>query len=1240
MDKLRILFVCPQNYADESESSEVMLQAFEVCKQNVNTNVSWIKESKFKSLTLNKTDFVVFEKFEGPLFEELQNTKSTRIVGPWAVSICLTEGKAIPNYEWPMYNVAMYNCIVTCSHLTKNHKMEVRNKVELMGGCYVDNLVEKNTHLVTGSAKSEKYLIAAEAGLKLMRPTWIDDVWTASQTANVHADDEDFQKHKCLTFHNLTISSTGITNLAEKLKIEKLVTENGGNFSGKLTLATTDVLVCSGDVVKSEKYKAARQCEHIKCVNVNWVTDSVAKGYALSHDLYKVQKITSTPTKRDKYVNPEFSVLSAIGGFNTSSRTHIEETLSMTSSDGERVSNNKRKAKDNLDELIESLDIKKAKKSGEYLDGCSVYLTGFGSEHIDKLNKIINLSGATRYDTFSDRVTHVIVGDSSSHEVAIIKNKNSSAVLVSLQWLIDSMEQKQPVVEDKYLVVTVDVDVNLGSPLSKKGLSLLRSNRTVTEKEIELNNMNEEEMDNDFTPQSMAPPNESDTLGMLLNGIDGTKLIKEIQEPPKCTPQFQPTEASTQQSSMSVTQDAETEVSRIFEHSKFLIVGFDDEEFAELKKSITDLGGDVVSKSYKGIPDYAVVPMFNKNELHHTASEIVNELFIRECIKQEELLLSIDYYHRPVDIPDTKPVEDCVITISSYSGTERNFLRHLIEALGGLAQEQFARVRSENKGLFASTHLVSFEASGKKYEAALKWGLPVISKDWLLECAKTGKKVYEGDFLLGESTAPDRREEYVENTPQKCKVPNDTAKVYVTPSDLAGSSKSSKVLTPVNNVTPYHKRFLNSAEKFSQVTPVNKIMKQFRESNLNFSQSNKETKEYSIPQPWAFVKTPETPLGAFLKPDPSPNLKKQFEYWLGQFPDKPSPKSNKSTPLSEIKRQLAEKVAKIGAYKLNFDETGEDLPEQRLQQQQLDTTDTNSEVTPNEADITPENQQIASRIKQIEDLLSASGSAKRQSTNFQALIPGPAGTSEYKDSQPCTVGWDFRSQEHQQAKSQLKIFSLSGIADDTERAKMVTDLEQLGATVSNLANYDPSCTHLLCPKPARNEKSLSCMASGKWILHTSYLEKSIEAGHFLNEEEFEFGNPKSVGKFTISHDRDTETRTQQMHWWRKEVGRRGYGAFNDMRAIVVANKREPIIRVIEAGGGVVINLKPPFEDTVHATHCLLEQKSVDKFTDYIPLAKQGIYLVNTVYISDHLHNPNKDIRDCILPYFSKYYGRN
>lgn len=68
--------------------------------------------------------------------------------------------------------------------------------------------------------------------------------------------------------------------------------------------------------------------------------------------------------------------------------------------------------------------------------------------------------------------------------------------------------------------------------------------------------------------------------------------------------------------------------------------------------------------------------------------------------------------------------------------------------------------------------------------------------------------------------------------------------------------------------------------------------------------------------------------------------------------------------------------------------------------------------------------------------------------------------------------------------------------------------------------------------------------------------------------------------------------------------------------------------------------RPPFEDTVHATHCLLEQRSVRDYADYIPLAQQGIFLLNTVYISDYLHQPNRDIKECILPYFAKYYSRD
>lgn len=143
------------------------------------------------------------------------------------------------------------------------------------------------------------------------------------------------------------------------------------------------------------------------------------------------------------------------------------------------------------------------------------------------------MSGATRYDTFSDRVTHVIVGNPKCHELKLIKNKEASCSIVTLQWLLDSIESGQSVPEDNYLLCTSDlerIDIN-SSPLSKKvwnskfsligilfmfffqGLKLLRSNRTITEKEFKANLNNypdfDEQPDNDIVQQYLRQGNTS-----------------------------------------------------------------------------------------------------------------------------------------------------------------------------------------------------------------------------------------------------------------------------------------------------------------------------------------------------------------------------------------------------------------------------------------------------------------------------------------------------------------------------------------------------------------------------------------------------------------------------------------------------------------------------------------------------------------------------------------------------------
>lgn len=100
-----------------------------------------------------------------------------------------------------------------------------------------------------------------------------------------------------------------------------------------------------------------------------------------------------------------------------------------------------------------------------------------------------------------------------------------------------------------------------------------------------------------------------------------------------------------------------------------------------------------------------------------------------------------------------------------------------------------------------------------------------------------------------------------------------------------------------------------------------------------------------------------------------------------------------------------------------------------------------------------------------------------------------------KDSQACTVEWDYAECNKEIQNSETKpCFMISGVSVQ-EREELMTQLSSLGATVSSDSNnYDSASTHLISTRPSRNEKMLSSMASGKWILHPDFIKKSIEIG--------------------------------------------------------------------------------------------------------------------------------------------------
>lgn len=190
--------------------------------------------------------------------------------------------------------------------------------------------------------------------------------------------------------------------------------------------------------------------------------------------------------------------------------------------------------------------------------------------------------------------------------------------------------------------------------------------------------------------------------------------------------------------------------SGIFNGLKFLLLNMDTSNLQTLKEDIENENGILVPKSFKGIPDFIVTPLFIQDAVQNEAVKFVNTAWICQSISLAEKQ-PIAYYYKPLVVCNNRPLEQCVISLTKVDGVERDYLKLLIEKLGGLFQEKFSRVESKEKNIFSSTHLICPVADGKKYEAAKRWGLPIVEKEWLFECAKAGVRVPEREFFLNDS---------------------------------------------------------------------------------------------------------------------------------------------------------------------------------------------------------------------------------------------------------------------------------------------------------------------------------------------------------------------------------------------------------------------------------------------------------------------------------------------------------
>lgn len=1156
---------------------------------------------------------------------------SFRIIGVNCLITCINNKEVIPPSPYPIFTQAMKNFRITTSGFDAEKKKELEEKIQYMGGYYDKSLRSIVTHLVAHNNISSKAIHAYKNNIKIMKISWIEDVWKQNLVKYVNGDDIMFSEHLSPLFHNLKITTSGISK-KEKDILKKVIESNGGNFMGILEANVTNILLVTKP--EGEKFRVAQNW-NVVCLRPDWIQDCVNTKTILPLKSYLIENIkpkSSTPNGKNSGLS--FSAnftenLSVIRNVELSKQVNVlEETSSLATQKNGFQTPKKNKivdqsktvskpdtiVKHSHSHTINNVLFKNFKDAGLFLDGISIYLYGFLPNECEKLKKILNKGGAIRFDEMSEAVTHVISG--KSYDSVLASYAKAGAYILSIDWLVESMKLKGKANESKFLLSNhASTAPEPPSPMSKQGAQLLSQNEE-RPAPVSTLNLSDNEMEK-----------LSSQLDELLHRYNSSQPGDPLDKPNPsavCGPSNNLTITNKPQSSLARTLDL-CEDDFFSGLSFFLSNDLSEEELQYLEELITERKGKIVGKRDFGVPDYAVVPLVGATLPQITAKEVVNVYFIKDCCV-EGCLLSPRYYHQPVScVQNAAPLKDCVVCVSNYVQGEREFMEMMIEILGGVAQSLLAR--KPKQGALKSTHLVCAKPQGQKYEGAVRWGLPVVHHDWLLKCATLGIRVSEKPYLIGDSKMPTSLDskKTLEKTPGHNNTTNtagiESSKITVTDS-IRAADKTQKQITQQTN-----------QNEFTNSTPVHSAIARVKATETPKNGNSPDVNR---------TVTPTSPYGAFYgKGTPTPKTRKRLWKWMNQGaefpidpPSKPFPQDD-STPMSELISRHLEML------KRKPEELPPDSPtETPFKRLNLDTSENENS---NKSSVNTG----LKKMRQIEEKIT-----KNDVKSPCSLRKGNDGDEQHMvvvtESQAHTeVGWEdpvekgvFLETLEKAARIEKspKVFMFSCLSDKLEDFKK--SIEDCGGIVSSLPYFDKRATHLITGNLTRAEKLMGSVAAGLWVLHPSYVDALKEVGNVedLSEEEYEWGSPKQMFRFN-SLSANAKEYAQCSHMWRVSISQGHPPAFKNVKILlhVSQSKYDSFKRLIEAGSGTVVYGDPPEYQGVNADVCVYEANNTEPIS-FLSLAQQNIPCVGLIYISDVLLKKEEAISKNLVPDFSQYWN--
>ncbi|KAK9096174.1 hypothetical protein Sjap_021671 [Stephania japonica] len=694
-------------------------------------------------------DYHVISSYNHVKFDDLK-AKGCKLIGPECVISCAKENRSLPKREDFTCCLAMDGVKVIASGFEKDEKAMIEKLVTSMGGVLQNRASLDVNFVMVKNVLAPKYKWALTSLKKpVVTVSWLHQCWKEHRLVP-------HEPYKVLPFYGLTICVTRLPAVRTKEAKVLLILLKFTLLSDALRLCILDILYAA----EGDKYLVARKWGHIHIVAKKWLDQSIAKRSCLEERSFPVQgSAVSLAAKvksgqkghhsqdRDSTISPVPCTVMA--------DSETTQSLNMSSTYSDSTSFNKgegveRPASEPGDE--KKLDCSVADDSQSdndlYLSDCRIILVGFQAAEMRKLVGMVRRGGGSRYMSFSEKLTHIIVGVPTENETKELKRLGALGVIhvVRAIWLEDcDREKKEVPVTQRHTVSDMFFpnDSAWFSNASGTGTTSSDQARSVTvassmpttwgatDMAIEdgtsvRRNGEREPLTNIEGGNSVKEAAEFDLLSSLNTGHKDQKRVH---------PNVAPTATQLRR------------ISNIFRGTVFRFSSsFPEQRRAEIIEWVNQGGGNIVDDHSKKKVQFIIGSHGQKQQASNCAqTTIVSTHWIRSCLEDgsiQDVGSHVIYSPLPCNVP-IRGFNEFRICISQYEDKDKLLLRNLCFVLGSKFSEKLTR---------KATHLICKFTCGKKYIAACEWGIQPVTFDWISECIRQDAIVSADPFRPKDAT--------------------------------------------------------------------------------------------------------------------------------------------------------------------------------------------------------------------------------------------------------------------------------------------------------------------------------------------------------------------------------------------------------------------------------------------------------------------------------------------------------